>query len=218
MTELSPQQYIAARNEEALELHGDSLLSVGYTRSPDVAEERYSLMLGVIRERSERVSVLDLGCGLAHMLDHIAAHPQLAGVDYSGLDISPQYIEAARARHPDAKLMLLDVLDDGVDLPQYDYVIINHLFNWRGELSREDMLRYWKRMISVAWEHSQRGIAFNVMSKIVDWERDDLFHLPFDEMARFVSAHLSRHFVIRHDYDAYEYTTYVYRTPTTYTS
>jgi hypothetical protein len=51
------------------------------------------------------------------------------------------------------------------------------------------------------------------MSRLVDWERDDLFHLPFDVMAEFVGKRLSRHFVIRHDYPAYEYTTYVYRRP-----
>ena len=47
----------------------------------------------------------------------------------------------------------------------------------------------------------------------MDWERDDLFHLPFDEMAQFVGANLSRYFIIRHDYPAYEYTTFVYRKP-----
>jgi SAM-dependent methyltransferase len=218
MTHLSPQRYIAARNEEALEAHGDSLLSVGYTGPPKVAEERYTLMLEVIREPTQRVSVLDLGCGLAHMLDHIESHPELKRVDYSGLDISPLYIEAARRRHPGARLMLLDVLDDETSLPHFDYVIVNHLFNWRGDLGWEEMLRYWERMVSVAFDHCTRGIAFNVMSKIVDWERDDLFHLPFDVMSSFVSANLSRHFVIRHDYEAYEYTTYVYRTPTTFLS
>jgi hypothetical protein len=32
-------------------------------------------------------------------------------------------------------------------------------------------------------------------------------------MAGFVKTNLSRHFVIRHDYPAYEYTTFVYRRP-----
>lgn len=36
--------------------------------------------------------VLDIGCGPADMLSH------LSGVDYLGLDISPEYIEAARKR------------------------------------------------------------------------------------------------------------------------
>jgi hypothetical protein len=49
------------------------------------------------------------------------------------------------------------------------------------------------------------------MSKHVDWEREDLFHLPFDRLTSFLTNRLSRHFVIRHDYGLYEYTTYVYK-------
>ena len=56
-----------------------------------------------------------------------------------------------------------------------------------------------------------KGVAFNVMSKHVDWERDDLFHLPFDEMAGFVTRNLTRNFVIRNDYGLFEYTVYLYR-------
>ena len=49
------------------------------------------------------------------------------------------------------------------------------------------------------------------MSKHVDWERDDLFHLPFDDLARWLVASVSRNIVIRADYGLYEYTVYVYR-------
>ena len=49
------------------------------------------------------------------------------------------------------------------------------------------------------------------MSTLVDWERADLFHVPFDTLARMLKAHASRDFVIRQDYGLYEYTVYVYR-------
>ncbi len=57
-------------------------------------------------------------------------------------------------------------------------------------------------------------MAFNVMSKHVDWEREDLFHLPFDTLAEFLKKELTRNFVFRNDYGLYEYTTYVYREAT----
>ena len=50
------------------------------------------------------------------------------------------------------------------------------------------------------------------MTKHVDWERDDLFHLPVRRPRRRSStAEVSRNFVIRNDYGLYEYTAYVYR-------
>ena len=49
------------------------------------------------------------------------------------------------------------------------------------------------------------------MTKHVDWERDDLFHLPFDTLAAVLKKEISRHFVISNDYGLYEYTVYVYK-------
>lgn len=208
-----PQYHIAAACEEDLSRHGDSFRGVGYTKSPREATERYELMLGVIRERNERVSLLDLGCGLAHLLDYISTDSRYDGVVYAGIDISPKYVAAASTRHRNADLRVLDVLALDAEFPDYDYVVMNGLFNYRGAIGEERMLSYWKELVSVAYRHCRRGIAFNVMSKLVEWEREDLFHLPFDVMAGFVASALSRHLVIRHDYEAYEYTTYVYRSP-----
>jgi hypothetical protein len=52
------------------------------------------------------------------------------------------------------------------------------------------------------------------LTKQVDWERDDLFHLPVDRLLTFLSREVSRHVVIRHDYGLYEYTAYVYKDST----
>ena len=78
----------------------------------------------------------------------------------------------------------------------------------------DQMFTYFKDLLSVIFQKTDRGLAFNVMSSHVDWEREDLFHLPFDELMPFLHQNLSRHIVIRSDYGLYEYTVYVYREPT----
>ena len=70
---------------------------------------------------------------------------------------------------------------------------------------------YTKAVLLKVFALARVGIAFNVMSKQVEWERDDLFHLPFDVLADFLTSELSRNFIFRHDYGLFEYTTYVYR-------
>ncbi len=57
-----------------------------------------------------------------------------------------------------------------------------------------------RQLIDTAFQHADVGIAFNAMAKHVDWEREDLFHLPLDVLAVFLCQKLSRHFVIRNDY------------------
>ncbi|MEO7274292.1 MAG: class I SAM-dependent methyltransferase [Vicinamibacterales bacterium] len=210
---LAPQQIISAACEQDLLKYGDNFRGVGYTKSAAEAQERYALMLGVVREKMESVSLLDFGCGLGHLLDYLEQHPDDRHIHYSGLDISRLYLDAARARHPATDFVLMDVLESDDDLPEYDYAILNGVFNYRGAIAQASMMEYWRRLTAVVFRHCRRGLAFNAMSTIVDWQRDDLFHLPFEQMASFIGG-LSRHFVVRHDYGAREYTTYVYRTPT----
>ena len=87
------------------------------------------------------------------------------------------------------------------------------MFTEKCSLSFETMWNFVQAMLVRVFGIASAGIAFNVMSKQVDWERGDLFHLPLDLLASFLAQHLSRHFVIRNDYGLYEYTVYVYHAP-----
>jgi hypothetical protein len=51
------------------------------------------------------------------------------------------------------------------------------------------------------------------MSKHVDWERDDLFHWPLDEIMAFCKANLSRHVSLRLDYGLWEASAFVRNAP-----
>ena len=73
------------------------------------------------------------------------------------------------------------------------------------------MFEYLKKMISIIFTKSNKAIAFNVMSKQVDWEVDTLFHVPIDDMANFLTKKITRNFIIRNDYGLYEYTVYIFK-------
>ena len=81
---------------------------------------------------------------------------------------------------------------------------------WRASFSQLEWRQYMLGLIKIAFSNCKRGIVFNVMSKHVDWERDDLFHVPFDELASTLRMEVSRNYIFRADYGLYEYTTYVY--------
>lgn len=169
-------------------------------------------MLGVIREagRSAPSRLLDFGCGASHLYEYVLARG-IESIEYCGLDLSPRFVELSRSKFPGNEYHCVDILDDDVALPRFDYVVMNGVFTVKRDLSFEDMLAYAKEVLRRVFAIADVGIAFNVMSKHVDWERDDLFHLPFDVLARFLTQELTRDFVFRNDYGLYEYTAYAYR-------
>jgi len=137
----------------------------------------------------------------------------ISNIEYCGLDISKKFIEISRSKYPELTYFCLDILEDSswIEVPYCDYAIMNGLFTAKIDLSFEEMFDYMKRIVSMVFTKARCGIAFNVMSKQVEWERDDLFHVPFDVLAEFLANDISRHFIIRHDYGLYEYAVYVYR-------
>ena len=201
---------IVSHYEDCLEKYGDSHLGVDWPNQED-AETRYQVMLEVVRGPvSSKISLLDFGCGASHLYEYVQRN-KLDYIDYSGLDISEKFIGLSKKKFPTIPYYCLDILQDHAELPVFDYVVLNGVFTEKRELSFDQMYEYFTQMVIQIFKHARVGIAFNVMSTHVDWERDDLFHLSMDRLASFLVKNISRDFVIRNDYRLYEYTTYVYR-------
>jgi SAM-dependent methyltransferase len=202
---------IVRHYEKCLESHGDSHLGVDWPKLEDV-DKRYQVMLDLLRFRVDLqpVSLLDFGCGAAHLYEYILRN-KIEKIDYSGLEISNKFFSLCQSKYSRAAFYCLDILKDATALPSFDYVVMNGVFTEKRELTFEEMLSYWKDLVSATFAKTRKGMAFNVMSKHVDWEREDLFHLPFDTLAEFLRKKISRNFIIRNDYGLYEYTVYVYK-------
>ena len=203
---------IVAHYENCLDRHGDSHLGVDWP-DPEDAATRYATMLGVIRDApGTRVRLLDFGCGAGHLLDYLRRAGR-SDIDYYGLDISQKFVALCRDKFPGVAFTAADILDDPNPVGPADYVVANGVFTEKRDLTQTEMMRYLQETLRALWPLARKGLAFNVMSKQVDWERDDLFHLSFDDLAGFLSRDLTRHFVLRQDYGLYDYTAYLYRTP-----
>jgi len=202
---------IVSHYEACLDAHGDTHLGVDWPNTND-AIKRYRVMLEIIREKGQQVTLLDFGCGAAHLYGYLQ-EADFEHIEYLGLDISEKFINLCRKKYPEKTFYCQDILVEDAFFPEVDYIVMNGVFTEKRSMSYADMVRYLTMMLTSAFARARYGLAFNVMSKHVDWERGDLFHLPFDEMVQIVTNNLSRHFVIRNDYGLYEYTVYVYREP-----
>lgn len=200
---------IVQHYEDCLEKHGDNHLGVDWPNQIDV-DKRYKVMLDIIRvnEDTGPVSVLDFGCGTAHLLGYIDAH-KIPNIAYSGLDISQKFVDVAGRKFPDNVFYCNDIFEDANEIPNFDYIIMNGVFTEKRELSFDEMWTYFTNMITLIYRKCDKGFAFNVMSKNVDWEREDLFHVSYDLLSDFICKNLTRNHIIRNDYGLYEYTVYI---------
>lgn len=204
---------IVKHYEDCLARHGTGAEAVDW-RDENSARIRYDVMLSLIREdvrgRDCKVTLLDFGCGLGGLKEHIDRRG-LSGISYAGLDLSPQFADATRARHRDVPVYCCDVMDGSCELPDFDYIVMNGIFTRRHDLALGEMKDYFEKLSKRVFAKCRTGLAFNVMSSCVDWENDSLFHACHGELSRFICKDLSRHFLLRNDYGLYETTCYVYR-------
>jgi SAM-dependent methyltransferase len=194
--------------EGNLRRHGDTFQGVGWTKSQENTDTRYQVMLDLL-SAGQPCSLLDFGCGAAHFYEFIRAKG-MEHIRYSGLDLSPAYLALCRSKLPHLQFYGDDVMHPHA-VPVHDYVVMNGVFNYKGDFGFEQMWAYCQQLLLAVAPLARKGFAFNAMSKYVAWERDDLFHLPFDLVAKFVHERLSPSFAIRHDYGLYEFTVHVFK-------
>jgi SAM-dependent methyltransferase len=206
---------IVGHYEDCLARHGDTHLGVDWPNAAD-ARLRYQIMRDLMRCHGEQpevpVDLLDFGCGAGHFLEFLRQE-KITGINYQGLDLSERFIALCRSKFPGTPFSCLDVLATDAKLPTVDYVVANGVFTVKKDLAFDEMMATLEAIVRKLWGAARRGLAFNVMSTYVDWQRDDLFHVPLDRLASFLTSEISRHLVVRMDYGLYEYTVYVYRQP-----
>lgn len=195
--------------ETRLAAHGDTAQGAGWPNEAD-RQTRFAIMRGLAPD-GQMTDICDLACGTGEFLDYLSkngARPKR----YLGLDISDNAIAAAVAKHGVDLFAVHDILQDPVP-GQFDYVVANGLFTVKDRLSQDEMWEFLQSTVRAMWDMTRIGMAFNVMSAVVDWKREDLFHVECDALLRFVYALAGRRVILRADYDLYEYTAYVYRQP-----
>jgi SAM-dependent methyltransferase len=152
--------------ESCLERHGDTHLGVDWPNRRDL-DTRCRVMLDVIRSGVGPVRLLDFGCGTSYLLEYIVRNG-ISGIEYTGLDLSPKFIQLSQSKFPMNQYYCLDILDSDAGIPRFDYVVMNGVFTERRGLSFEEMFAFVKRVLIRIFQSADVGIAFNVMSAVSD--------------------------------------------------
>jgi len=162
---------------------------------------RFEQLLKVVDvQRETPFSLLDYGCGYGALLDILErAFP---AASYVGFDLSTDMVREARRQHPTAEFT-----DRTSQLTRADYTVASGLFSVKLDASIERWEAYIRDTIESIAAVTERGFAFNMLTKYSDADRmrDDLYygdpHVWFD----YCRTKYSKRIALLHDYPLYEF-------------
>jgi SAM-dependent methyltransferase len=170
--------------------------------SRDSQALRFSVLAQI--GRLEEASVLDVGCGLADLLDYFRL--ENLNIDYTGYDLTPEMIQSARRRFPQAKFKTHDLLIDQESFPLFDYVVASGIFYLR---QSEPML-YLATMVRRMFAACRKGVAFNTLSSMAPQPAPGEFYADPAQVLK-ACLGITPRVAIRHDYLPHDFTVYLYK-------
>jgi SAM-dependent methyltransferase len=150
--------------KQILNFYNDFLLATSINSPESVAWSshksqyiRFDKLFEICRDGVvlENKSILDLGCGLGHMVDYMENH-NWPTKNYTGIDINPNYILYAIQRKPNVNFLTGEIYDI---TDKYDYVLGSGVFTVKMPISEVlDAIEYSFNICRV-------GVAFNFLNK-----------------------------------------------------
>ena len=216
MSNTSKKTYSKLANHYAncLKKYGDTTLGMDWPEESDNIK-RFSIMLDLFKidlyGNIKPLRILDFGCGTSHFYEFLKKSHLNNNISYTGIDIVQDSIKISKKKFPENKYFCMDILASSKSFGQYDYVIINGLFTQKCNMNDKEMKNFLIKILKKLFPCFKKGLAFNTMSNQVDFKREGSFHLDLNWSSQVFVNNFTRNFLIRHDYDLYENTFYLYK-------
>ena len=184
--------------------YGDNCRSLDYG-IPESQATKFKVLTSNISSDS-KTTLLDVGCGLAHYAHFLSTVRPL--LSYTGVDLCNDLIKRALEIDPSLDLHVLDILNDDLPSPSYDYVCANGIFYLLGSDADELMFSLISRMYNLA----DKTLIFNSLSSwCIDKTQGEFYADPGKvlDFCRTLSPWLS----LRHDYHNRDFTIVVNKSP-----
>ncbi len=152
-------------------------------------------------------SLLDYGCGLAHMKTYLDG--QFCNVAYTGADAVGPFVDACKAKHPDLAFYLAQSPDQ---IPStYDYVVASGVFNllYVTDVSaHRDIV--WS-ILEQLFERARVALAVDFMTDRVDFRQPGAYHQNVGELHAWIVRRLSRRLTLDHSYLPSEFSVTIWK-------
>jgi SAM-dependent methyltransferase len=156
----------------------------------------------------EKATILDLGCGRGDLYDYLCKLN--IEVSYTGIDLVGGTVNLAREKYPAARFLKRDLLSQTLE-EKFDYVFLNGVFNNNFGSSPEKNDDYMQALLKTAFQYCERGMAFNFISRYVNFEDEEMAYHDPSRVLRFCIEELSTRVNLMHHYGRCDVAVYVYR-------
>ncbi len=193
---------VAGYYSDKLALHGATPQGVDWNGEQSQGL-RFEQLCRIV-ESTRGFSINDLGCGYGAFLDFVSQ--RYDGIDYCGIDVSAEMVQAARQRHPgrqDARFV-----QAGEPVRVADYSVASGIFNVRLGRSDAEWRTYLEGTLDALDRQSRLGFAFNCLTLWSDADRmrDYLYYADPCALFELCKRRYSRNVALLHDYGLYEFT------------
>ncbi len=189
---------------EKFQRYQDSPYSLGWN-SRESQELRYRILSQIDQFSSKKItrgaSLLDLGCGLGHLIDFLEKRE--VEVSYTGIDIIPEFIEAAKKRRPEHKFFCKDLLRERID-QKFDFVFIAGSFN----VQMGDNEQMARELLKISFELCNCGAAISMLTSRHGANDPSLYCFDPLEIYRFCQESAGK-VILREDYLDTDFTIYL---------
>jgi hypothetical protein len=185
-----------------LEAHGATARGVDWS-SVESQQLRFAQLLKICVDDAP-FTINDYGCGYGALCDYL--HDQGYPFDYRGFDISAPMIAKARELH--AAMGPVAFISEEQQLTPAQYTVASGIFNVKLQTPATEWEGYVLNTLETINGISQRGFAFNILTKYSDREfmRPDLYYADPLFFFDYCKTRFSRFVSLVHDYPLYEFT------------
>ena len=168
--------------------HGDNYQSVGWNKPKHIS--RFENLLKFWDFFPGKKTIIDVGCGLAHLADHIkSSNPSYK---YIGVDINKNFIDINKLKHPTYSFYCGDA-DNFTNTA--DVIVASGLFNRRFGDSEAFFFKTVDKMIS----NSKLGCSFNCLSSLAIKKNSTNFYISMDTIEKVINRKVLNGFLIDGD-------------------
>ncbi|MDO8510055.1 MAG: class I SAM-dependent methyltransferase [bacterium] len=146
-------------------------------------------------------SILDAGCGTGDLYQFLS--DAKVPVNYTGIDIVPDFIRIARERFPNVRFLLKDTFEENSG---YDYVVASGTMSFKVH----DNDRFYFEMIRYLYGLAKTAFAFNMLDRATHVDNETFAAYDPRQVADFCGTFCD-HVQVVTDYLPDDFTVYLYK-------